>query len=65
MRTRPEHRRKGYAARILASIATWGRAQGASRIFLQVEDDNAPARALYARAGFEDAYPYRFMRGRS
>lgn len=65
MRTRPEHRRKGYAARTLASIAAWGRAQGASRIFLQVEDDNAPARALYARAGFEDAYPYRFMRGKS
>ena len=30
-------------------------ARGAVRVFLEVADDNAAARALYARAGFVEA----------
>jgi ribosomal-protein-alanine N-acetyltransferase len=30
-------------------------AQGATRLFLEVADDNAAALALYARAGFSEA----------
>lgn len=60
MRANSAHRRRGYAARVLAAIAGWAVAQGAKNLFLQVEDDNLPARALYAKAGFAPAYPYRF-----
>ena len=62
MRTHPAYRRKGFASEIVASLAQWARKEGASRFYLQVEDDNKPARALYAKAGFTDAYSYRFYR---
>ena len=62
MRTHPDHRRKGHAARILAALASWAEKQGAAKLYLQVEEANAPARALYAKAGFADAYSYRFYR---
>lgn len=62
MRTHPDHRRKGHAARILAALASWAGQQGAAKLYLQVEEANAPACALYAKAGFADAYSYRFYR---
>ena len=60
MRTNPRQRRHGHARRVLAALARWAKDAGAVRGYLQVEDDNLPARALYARAGFADAYGYRF-----
>ncbi len=62
MRTHPAHRRKGLAREILAALARWAQTKGANGLYLQVEDANAPARALYAKAGFEDAYSYRYYR---
>jgi GNAT superfamily N-acetyltransferase len=62
MRTHSDYRRKGYAARILGALAHWADEQGAAQLYLQVEEVNAPARALYAKAGFADAYSYRFYR---
>jgi GNAT superfamily N-acetyltransferase len=62
MRTAGAHRRKGHAQRVLASIADWAMAQGASTLYLGVESDNAPARVLYTRAGFETVYSYRYLR---
>jgi N-acetylglutamate synthase len=60
MGTRPEGRRQGAATAVLHTIAEWAVAQDAARLYLQVELDNAPARSLYARAGFVDAYRYHY-----
>ena len=62
MRTAPAARRKGCARSIVLAAAASARAQGASRLYLQVEQDNAPARALYRRLGFAQAYTYRYWR---
>jgi ribosomal protein S18 acetylase RimI-like enzyme len=36
--------------------------KGATRLYLQVEENNATARRLYAKAGFTDAYRYDYWR---
>lgn len=58
MRTTPPHRGRGHGKRVLGAIAAWALAQGASNLYLQVDEANAPARQLYARAGFRDGYRY-------
>jgi GNAT superfamily N-acetyltransferase len=58
MATRPEFRRRGAATAVLHALAEWGRARGAMRMYLQVMEDNPPARALYAGIGFETLYSY-------
>jgi len=62
MRTTTAHRRRGHARRVLAAIAQWADANGAKRLYLSVERANAPAIALYERAGFEPGYAYRYYR---
>ncbi len=62
MRTDLSHRRRGHAARILAALARWAESSGATKLYLQVEESNVPARLLYAKAGFADSYSYRFYR---
>ncbi|HWD26787.1 MAG TPA: GNAT family N-acetyltransferase [Rhizomicrobium sp.] len=59
MRTTPVHRRAGHGRRVLGAIAAWAEEQGAARLYLQVDETNAAGRALYARAGFQDAYRYK------
>ena len=49
---RPEARRQGGGARLVQAAAGRAAGQGAARLFLEVAEDNAAARALYARAGF-------------
>lgn len=51
-------RNKGYATGLLASIAREAREAGATRGYLQVMDNNLPARALYDKLGFVEAYRY-------
>ena len=58
--TRPEHRRRGAASAVLHSLARWGQSHGANQIYLQVLEDNAPARGLYTRAGFRTLYYYHY-----
>jgi len=53
-------RRRGVARRLLAALAHWAVAQGAERLYLQVEADNAAASALYRGAGFHHAYDYHY-----
>ncbi len=62
MLTLPEQRRRGFADVLLGEIARFALARGATRLYLQVELENAPARALYARAGFSEAYRYHYRR---
>ena len=52
---RPGARRRGLGAALGARGAAGAAARGAPRLFLEVADDNAAARALYARAGFVEA----------
>jgi GNAT superfamily N-acetyltransferase len=62
MLTVPELRQRGVGAAVLSSLACWARGHGAKRMYLQVEQDNAPARALYARVGFAEVYCYHYRR---
>ncbi len=62
MLTAAAARRKGHAARVIGALTDWGRAQGAHHAYLQVVADNAPARALYERLGFEPVYAYHYRR---
>jgi N-acetylglutamate synthase len=59
MRTVMERRGGGAASRLLALFGSAALARGARRIYLQVVESN-PARNLYARAGFEPAWTYRY-----
>ncbi|WP_262283874.1 GNAT family N-acetyltransferase [Micromonospora sp. MA102] len=54
----PEARRRGFAGAVIRALADWGRAEGATRAFLQVEQHNAPAVALYQRLGFTTHHTY-------
>jgi N-acetylglutamate synthase len=60
MLTVPEARRRGAARAILGALTRWGANRGATRAYLQVERDNAPARALYQALGFVRAYDYHY-----
>ena len=60
MRTDPAHRRQGLARRVLAALTGWAAKKGAARAWLQVEAANAAAISLYATAGFEEVYRYRY-----
>jgi len=52
---RPTARRSGVASRLVIAAARRSAALGAERLLLEVADDNAPARALYDRIGFQMA----------
>lgn len=58
MRTARDRRGEGLAGRVLAGLAEAAQARGIDKVFLQVEEANAPARALYRRAGFERVWRY-------
>jgi GNAT superfamily N-acetyltransferase len=48
----PSARRQGLAAQLIHSVAAWASAAGATLLVLDVVAGNAPAIALYDRAGF-------------
>ena len=56
--TAATHRGQGLAARVLAGIAGVAQQRGVLQAFLQVEEDNASALALYQRAGMVTAWKY-------
>jgi N-acetylglutamate synthase len=56
--TDPQHRQQGYATALLCQIFAWAQRIGAGDATLQVQGDNAAARALYTRLGFREAYAY-------
>ena len=55
-----DHRRQGLGGAITAAACLAAEQRGLSRVFLQVEVDNAAARALYARLGFRDSHRYHY-----
>lgn len=62
MRTLPHARGRGLARRVLAGLADAATQRGLERVFLQVEDGNSSALALYQRAGFATAWRYHYWR---
>jgi ribosomal-protein-alanine N-acetyltransferase len=50
-----EARGKGLGARLVEAVADKARALGARSLYLEVAEDNAAARRLYARLGFSEA----------
>ncbi len=60
MGTRGEARRQGAATAVLHTLARWAVDHDAARLYLQVEEDNGGARAMYERAGFVEAYRYHY-----
>jgi GNAT superfamily N-acetyltransferase len=61
MVTVPAARRRGHAAAILRTLTAWARMHGCTHALLQVDSTNAPARALYRRAGFVPSHEYRYI----
>jgi len=61
--TRESERRRGRARTIVAALLRWGWEQGARHSYLQVDEANAPAIALYRNFGFAPVYRY-WYRGR-
>lgn len=58
----PAYRRRGLATTMLAALARRALEEGASAAWLQVETDNAGARALYAGMGFAAHHAYHHYR---
>jgi GNAT superfamily N-acetyltransferase len=58
--TPPALRGQGHASALCTALLSAARAEGAALAYLQVDSDNAPARAIYHRLGFADAYAYHY-----
>lgn len=54
----PEHRGSGVAAELLCLLAAWFAGRGASRVCVDVDPANTPARRFYRRHGAGDLNPY-------
>lgn len=56
--TDPKSRRRGHGSRLVSGMLRWARDHGASLAYLQVMRSNDPARRMYERFGFQEAYEY-------
>lgn len=51
----PKARRRGAGRQLMAAMETAARQRGAGAVFLEVDENNAAARALYAACGYVSA----------
>jgi GNAT superfamily N-acetyltransferase len=58
--THPEARGQGLARWLCTMLLAQSQAAGARVAYLQTEADNSPARTIYHRLGFADAYAYHY-----
>jgi ribosomal protein S18 acetylase RimI-like enzyme len=58
--TAPAARGRGLAGQLCRHLLAAASSQGARHAYLQVEGDNAAARAVYHRLGFVDGYAYHY-----
>jgi ribosomal protein S18 acetylase RimI-like enzyme len=56
----PDYRRRGLGAAVTTALITHAAQRGARRVFLQVEDGNQAALALYRRLGFTTHHSYHY-----
>jgi ribosomal protein S18 acetylase RimI-like enzyme len=57
----PDFRGKGYGKKIVETIISWGKNQGAEIAYLQVMLNNPVALKLYEKIGFKEEYKYWYM----
>lgn len=57
----PDRRRCGHAHAVLSDLLDWAGSCGAMTAWLHVEADNSAARELYARLGFSEHHPMRYL----
>lgn len=55
---RADRRRQGLALELIGALARWAAEVGADRAYLQVDERNAAAIALYDRLGFTTHHTY-------
>jgi len=58
----PGARRRGLGSRVVRELCAWALERGAGQVYLQVAEDNAPARALYETLGFAVHHAYHYRR---
>ena len=58
VQTVPAARRTGLAGHVVRAMAQWATQRGATRAYLQVEERNTAAVALYAKMGFSTHHTY-------
>lgn len=56
--TNPAYRKKGFGEQLVLHLLNWAKKHGATYGYLQVVANNEPAKRLYAKLGFEEAYRY-------
>jgi GNAT superfamily N-acetyltransferase len=58
LQTAPAARRQGLGAHVVRALAQWAAQHGSTRAYLQVEERNSAAVALYGRLGFTTHHTY-------
>lgn len=58
MVTALKQRGKGYAGQLIAALLDWGKYNGATQAYVQVETNNQSAINLYRKLGFVEVYQY-------
>jgi N-acetylglutamate synthase len=56
--TAKQQRGKGYATQLISEMLNWGKSNGATQAYLQVETENQAGINLYNKLGFSEAYQY-------
>lgn len=56
----PAHRRRGHATALLNALTEWAATEGATHCYLQTEQENVAAVALYAGQGFSEHHRYQY-----
>ncbi|HET9872429.1 MAG TPA: GNAT family N-acetyltransferase [Propionibacteriaceae bacterium] len=59
--TAPQHRRLGWATKVILTSGHWAARQGARNVYLQVAAANATAHEAYGRLGFRLHHSYRYL----